>query len=130
MERGRSMKLSDMLFANALMGEGGGGGGGGGGGDFSTAEVTFKCSQYQYEVTLVAVTEEFGITINTTQVDTEHDYTVIVPLYKGIYAIDMGNLSNVDYEVMPILTGDIALDDELGIVVSGDGTITCAGLNA
>ena len=28
MERGRGMKLSDMLFANAMMGEGGGGGGG------------------------------------------------------------------------------------------------------
>lgn len=35
------MKLSDMLFANALMGEGGGGGGG----DFPTAQVTFNAAE-------------------------------------------------------------------------------------
>lgn len=39
------MKLSDMLFANAMMGEGGGGGGGG---DFSTANVTITMAENEW----------------------------------------------------------------------------------
>lgn len=42
------MKISDMLFANAMMGEGGGGGGGGGSSDFSTANVTVTMAENEW----------------------------------------------------------------------------------
>jgi hypothetical protein len=106
------------------------GGGGGGDSDFSTATVEFICSQYRYSVTAVAI-ESDEISVVTHDSYDDNPLTMTIPLYKGKYSISAAfDLTNVDFNVMPTFTGDITLDMGTGaIVVAGDGTITCAGLN-
>lgn len=110
------MKLSDMLFANAMMGEGGGGGGG----DFSTAAVKvinntndhIKCSG------LCILDEEYGMSAIPEIYNNSIEDDLVV-LYKGkavIYLVDNGSTVTV--------SGNITAYGDGSYDVTGNGTIT------
>ena len=122
------MNIYEMLLANAMTGEGGGGGGSS---DFSTAQVEFFCSQYYYHVVIPNIAND-AVSLYHRDATTEDEILATVPLYKGKYLLNAGfDLTNVDFDVAPTLTGSISLDTDTGyIVIEGDGTITLAGLNA
>lgn len=118
------MKLSDMLFANAMMGEGGGGGGGDS--DFSTTMIQFFCSSGWYSIPSVTV-NNYGLFVALAEVSHESSHVIELPLYKGKAVLEYGGLAHVDWEQEPILTGNATLG-EYGIEITGDCEITIAGL--
>ena len=123
------MKLSDMLFANAMMGEGGGGGGG----DLKTANLTvilaegysnsnvqtkpFYDDQNDYYDCILQTDDGFATYWVVLEEDPSIDMKVIMfgneaHLYCGSYVSS---------------TGDISYNPQNGeITVSGDGTLTIA----
>lgn len=119
------MKLSDMLFANAMMG-----GGGGGGGDLSTAEVTVVNNTEFIGVSLYGgLIEQDGIAyildINVSSEEYESG-TYKVALYKGsevaVVYYDPATTPSI------VISGDISLSTEeegyKRYVITGDCTIT------
>lgn len=121
------MKLSDMLFANAMMGEGGGGGGGGGG-DFTTAEVTvtYNALNSYYGATVAYVNNGYmllSFAIETESAALTETYQLVLYNNTTTFAFDNGD---PDYEIYTniAVTGDITVDEEGFITVRGNGTIT------
>jgi hypothetical protein len=111
------MKLSDMLFANAMMGEGGGGGSGG---DFSTASVTISNdTESLVMVSLPAYDDNYNFAFGQRGLEGGESVDFNTVLYKGkaLVIIDSYDLLSVE------VTGDIE-DDDGDIFVTGDGTIT------
>ena len=108
------MKISDMLFANAMMGEGGGGGGGSS--DFSTAEVTIS-NDSVYNIYLPCYYDEEGDSGSDVVAPTSG--TCYVILYKGTA---YGAVNGASPESI-VTTGAIEVDD-LNLTITGDGTIT------
>lgn len=107
------MKLSDMLFANAMMGEGGGGGGGDS--DFSTATVTVtnNASGLEIRCPLIidgAITDNHSMSANSSE-------TVMVVLYKG----ECGMWCVV--KNVTAVSGDAEIDDGIAFI-HGDCTVT------
>ena len=133
------MKLSDMLFANAMMGEGGGGGGDS---DFSTATVTFIN-------TFEGASAEFGfanatetVTINGKKYSGEIDMLTenAVLLVGDTPTKVMAYSDSAEYGGgWPMIesitaTGSITVETDPDTnypmaVVSGDGTITMNWVN-
>lgn len=112
-----------------------GGGGGGGGGDLPTAKVTFINSNPTgpYTVTILSHINYYSHdTLGmASYIVGSGNVEVDVPLYKGCYAIGVGdciNLDEIDVQVMPTSTGGVELDFENGlIIVTGNGSFTWAG---
>ena len=107
------------------------GGGGGGDSDFSTAEITYINSNTQfsafYTVNAVII-EDDKIIQKVFRVDDE--ITVTVPLYKGKLSLLLG-FNNIDEEIQPQFTGSIEPDEDWdNLIITGNGTITCAGITA
>ena len=106
---------------------------GGGGGDFTTAEVTFVLSGFEYEV--LEVLPKFSVNEQdyyTGEFQTTND-KVIVVMGQGEAIIDLGNngviaLGESDYYVdasTVIVTGNGSYDsEENSIIITGDCTIT------
>lgn len=120
------MKLSDMLFANAMMGEGGGGGGGGSS-DLSIAEVTFRCSSGWYGIASCANVEAWGLALSNQESSTEYPVTMHLPVINGLTLINFTSFSHVDFAQEPTLTGSVTISDD-GFEITGDCEITIAGL--
>ena len=117
------MKLSDMLFANAMMGEGGGGGGGGGGSsDFSTATVTItnNRSLSAASVFVPYVNESYNDAEPLVLVEPNEVVTVTVILYKGSAYGQEGYPASTSPSSV---SGDVSKEDG-GYVITGNGTIT------
>jgi len=108
---------------------------GGGGGDLSTAKVTFINSNPNgpYTVTILShINYYWHDTLGmASYIVGSGNVEVDVPLYKGCYAIGIGdciNVSEVDPGVMPTSTGGVEIDFENSlIIVTGNGSFTCAG---
>ena len=110
----------------------------GGGGDLSTAKVTFINSNPSapYTVTILSQKNYYShdtlgmasYTVGTNNAEVD------VPLYKGCYAIRIGdciNVNDVDPQVMPTSTGGVELDfQNFLMIVTGNGSFTCAGKNS
>lgn len=107
------MKLSDMLFANAMMG---GGGGGGGSSDFSTTSVVVvnDTGTPQIEVRVPCI-------VNGEIRDSAYVYieggTLSVVMYKGKCEMWGGA-----YDVSAV-SGNAVLDDGVAYI-SGNATVT------
>lgn len=111
------MKLSDMLFANAMMGEGGGGGGGGG--DFSTATVTITNESEKYDFYIVCPNIFDGVMYSDISLgDLPNDFEIV--LYKGQCRLLIFNYD----EVVLTATGDIEAEYGGSALITGNGTIT------
>lgn len=110
------------------------GGGGGGGGDVTFATIKFinvDTSTMYYVNGLTGIVDigQFEIISGIPEVDVQDESEVIVPLYKGKYAIGGGSFENTDSSIMPQVTGGVTIDFDNGMfVVTGDGTITCKGM--
>lgn len=106
------MKLSDMLFANAMMGDGGGGGGG----DFSTAsvDIVIDTGTPQEEVRVPCIIN--GEIRDSAYIGMEGG-TLSVVMYKG--KCEMWGSS---YDVSAV-SGSAVLDDGVAII-SGNATVT------
>lgn len=110
-------------------------GGGGGGGDVTWAKVTFINSNPTgpYTVTILSHINYYSHdTLGmASYIVGPGNAEVDVPLYKGCYAICVGdciNVDEIDTHVMPTSTGGVELDFENGlIIVTGNGSFTCAG---
>lgn len=101
--------------------------GGGGGGDWTSAEVTFISSAKEYTYAGLCVYEgEYGGVALTVR--PSENMKIVIPLYKGIGYIRIADLDDIDFTVMPSTTGSIQLDNEQGYVVTGNGSVTMAGL--
>lgn len=122
------MKISDMLFANAMMGEGGGGGGSG---DLSTATVTITnnnnsgyildASNVPYCADANSLGEGSPATIyHNIELNDGDTKTFTVPLYKGMNIWDTANFTAIG---TVSVTGDIS-NEGFGFFITGNGTIT------
>lgn len=104
------------------------GGGGGGDSDWTTAQVTLISSAYEYYYAGLCIYEgeygPFGLTIRTNE-----NIKIGIPLYKGTGYIRVNDLEEINFSVMPIMTGDIVMDEN-GFKVTGDGTITLSGYDS
>ncbi len=104
------MKLSDMLFANAMMGEGGGGGGSS---DFSTAQVTISGLDADVQGCFVFDGEDASYTYGTEFFD--GTYTTV--LYKGMAYFYYSGEKTI------AVTGSATTEGN-DIYITGDCTIT------
>ena len=71
-----------------------------------------------------------GITYGTAQdpLQVETQETLTIPLYKGIATLPAG-VDNIDMDVMPTFTGDVAFDESYTyLIITGDGTMSAKGL--
>ena len=98
--------------------------GGGGGGDFTTAEVSCVASgdiNVSFDAPIIDNNDDFLMGSYSFITDS---FTVV--LYKGAleaYLWDNGNNSPVPAENISV-TGDIEVDDDGVVIISGDGSIT------
>ena len=134
----RAKEIASILSALTNITQSGGGsgssGGGSGSGDLSTATIKFINSGdlgTSYAVTVAEIIDESGTSGIFFGEETVYgERTVVVPLYKGKHHLDpMLEIANVDYDVTPTFTGgaEFSLD---GIVITGDCTITFAGMSS
>ena len=104
-----------------------GGGGGGGGGDLSPASVILKNSAegkfYTYKMTII--NKDLN-SMSFADITVYDETTVEIPLYKGTAYVPL-LVYDADESVMPVVTGDITLDQSGTFKVTGDGSITFAG---
>ena len=100
--------------------------GGGGDSDFSTAEVSFRATDYEYNVDGITSISNDEIITARNSVTPDVGLTVIIPLYKGAATLYAEIFSNIDPNAMPICDGDIELTQE-GFKVTGNGSITIKG---
>ena len=96
---------------------------GGGECDFSTARVTVICE----DGTLIfpagiphIVNDE--LVVDSFSVTPGNDVTMIAPLYKGKLVIPQSLFPNAT--TVPTVTGDIDINFNTGITITGDGTIS------
>lgn len=110
------------------------GGGGGGGGDVTWAKVKFinadtSTMYFMRGLTSIVDTGNFEIISGMPDVEVQDETEVTVPLYKGKYAIGIGQIQSIDGSFFPQVTGGVTIDFDNGMfVVTGDGTITCKGM--
>lgn len=105
---------------------------GSGSSDWSTANVTFFCSDagsgVEYYVNLPTISSTYIRISDIITVYAGGSATVTVLLYKGVCILNTSAFYSMDYSVTPTVTGDIELSQEYnGFVITGDGTITCGG---
>lgn len=124
------MDLFDIAVARKLSG----GGGGGGGSDFSTATVTMSCnggSGYEWNYSGFYLEDDrltSGTSYRSLNIIQGHDINVYVPLFKGKAELPFDFFLNAG-DGLPIISGSISMDMERFVmVVTGDGTITCEGI--
>lgn len=117
------MDLFDIAIAKKLSG----GGGGGGSSDFSTAKVTFVCTNptWGYYANVPVCDDDIpAFAIRNFQVT--DPVTVTVPMYKGQGRFPLGFLQ--DAVGIPTASGGVAVSMEtFSFIVTGDGTITATG---
>ena len=96
---------------------------GSGDSDFSVANVTFINSGSSYILTCPYVDEDY-MTVDRYGITTE--MTLQIPLYKGLFILGFNNVEDVDFSVMPTISGGIRMVDSQ-FEITGDGTITMEG---
>lgn len=105
--------------------------GGGGSSDFSTAEVKFISSTAPtkiYYAKYITTNEELGFE-QREEMGTSEEFATnaTIALYNGFCVLPWNYFTGVPEEDIPVVTGDIELDLEVGFIVRGNGTITCVG---
>lgn len=106
-------------------------GGGGGGGDFTIASATFTNTNTQggtYTVFLpIPYPDEDneGLVVRTISVGYDEPITMPIALFQGKMTLRMECFSNINSEVMPVITGNAELTQN-GLVVTGDFTLSAS----